>query len=507
MFCVIDFGSQYTQLIARRLRELNVYSLIFPPNTKRSDLEKNNVEGIILSGGPGSVYNDEFNIDLEIFKMGVPILGICFGFQLLAKIFGGEVRKGEKGEFGLTKIRIVKRSPLLEGLEEEEIVWMSHQDVVEILPEGFIPLAYTENNFIASAESQNFPFYALQFHPEVSHTKKGKEILKNFVFKICKAKENWNLDRFIEEKIGEIKERVGDKKVLLAVSGGIDSSTLAVFLQKAIGDKLTAIFVDHGLLRKGEKDEVEKALKNLGVNLVVLNCEDRFLDKLKGIKDPEEKRKIIGHEFINIFEEKAKELGPFHYLAQGTLYPDVIESAHSSTGKPSKIKSHHNVGGLPEKLNFEILEPFRYLFKDEVRVIAKKLGLPEFFIKRQPFPGPGLAVRIIGEVTRERLEILRSADFILQEELKKWKDYENIWQSFAVLIPIKTVGIKGDQRSYEYTIAIRIVESEDGMTAQWVKVPYEILEKVSTRITNEVSGVNRVVYDISNKPPATIEWE
>ncbi|MCX7941772.1 MAG: glutamine-hydrolyzing GMP synthase, partial [Dictyoglomaceae bacterium] len=300
---------------------------------------------------------------------------------------------------------------------------------------------------------------------------------------------------------------VGDKKVLLAVSGGIDSSTLAVFLQKAIGDKLTAIFVDHGLLRKGEKEEVEKALKNLGVNLVVLNCEDRFLDKLKGIKDPEEKRKIIGHEFINIFEEKAKELGPFHYLAQGTLYPDVIESAHSSTGKPSKIKSHHNVGGLPEKLNFEILEPFRYLFKDEVRVIAKKLGLPEFFIKRQPFPGPGLAVRIIGDVTRERLEILRSADFILQEELKKWKDYENIWQSFAVLIPIKTVGIKGDQRSYEYTIAIRIVESEDGMTAQWVKVPYEILEKVSTRITNEVSGVNRVVYDISNKPPATIEWE
>ncbi|MCS7202129.1 MAG: glutamine-hydrolyzing GMP synthase [Dictyoglomus sp.] len=507
MFCVIDFGSQYTQLIARRLREINVYSLIFPPNVKREDLEKNKVEGIILSGGPQSVYDIDLDIDLEIFKMGVPILGICFGFQLLTKIFGGKVRKGEKGEFGLTKIRIVKRSLLLEGLEEEEIVWMSHQDVVEVLPEGFIPLAYTENNFIASAESQDFPFYALQFHPEVSHTKKGKEILKNFVFKICKAKENWNLDRFIEEKIEEIKERVGDKKVLLAVSGGIDSSTLAVFLQKAIGDKLTAIFVDHGLLRKGEKEEVEKALKNLGVNLVVLNCEDRFLDKLKGIKDPEEKRKIIGHEFINIFEEKAKELGPFHYLAQGTLYPDVIESAHSSTGKPSKIKSHHNVGGLPEKLNFEILEPFRYLFKDEVRVIAKKLGLPEFFIKRQPFPGPGLAVRIIGDVTRERLEILRSADFILQEELKKWKDYENIWQSFAVLIPIKTVGIKGDQRSYEYTIAIRIVESEDGMTAQWVKVPYEILEKVSTRITNEVSGVNRVVYDISNKPPATIEWE
>lgn len=507
MFCVIDFGSQYTQLIARRLRELNVYSLIFPPDVKRKELEKNKVNGIILSGGPGSVYNEDFNMDMEIFKMGIPILGICFGFQLLTKIFGGKVKRGEKGEYGLTKIRIIKRSILLEGLEEEEIVWMSHQDIVETLPEGFIPLAYTENNYIASAESQNFPFYALQFHPEVSHTKKGKEILKNFVFKICKAKEDWNLDKFVEENIQKIKEKIGNKRVLLAISGGVDSSTLAVFLHKAVGDKLTAIFVDHGLLRKGEREEVEKALKNLGVDLLILNCEERFLNKLKGIEDPEEKRRIIGHEFINVFEEKARELGPFHYLAQGTLYPDVIESAQSSTGKPSKIKSHHNVGGLPKNLNFEILEPFKYLFKDEVRIIAKKLGLPDFFIKRQPFPGPGLAVRIIGEITKEKLEILRSADYILQEELRKWEDYEKIWQSFAILLPIKTVGVKGDQRSYEYTIAIRIVESEDGMTAQWMKVPYEILEKISTRITNEVPGINRVVYDITNKPPSTIEWE
>lgn len=507
MFCVIDFGSQYTQLIARRLRELNVYSLIFPPSIKSKDLERDKVKGIILSGGPSSVYEEDFEVDMEIFRMGVPILGICFGFQLLAKIFGGRVRRGEKGEYGLTRIRIVEKSVLFDGLNEEEIVWMSHQDIVETLPEEFMPLAYTENNYIAAAESQVFPFYALQFHPEVSHTNKGKEILKNFVFKICKAKEDWNLDKFVEENVKEIKEKVGEKKVLLAVSGGVDSSTLAVFLQKAIGNNLTAIFLDHGLLRRGEREEVEEALRSLGVNLLTLNCGERFLSRLKGVEDPEEKRKIIGHEFIKVFEEKARELGPFHYLAQGTLYPDVIESAHSSTGKPSKIKSHHNVGGLPEKLNFEILEPFRYLFKDEVRVIGRKLGIPDFFIKRQPFPGPGLAVRIIGEITKERLEILRYADYILQEELKRWENYERIWQSFTILLPVRTVGIKGDQRSYEYTIAVRIVESEDGMTAQWTRVPYEILERISTRITNEVTGINRVVYDITNKPPATIEWE
>ncbi|MGB9857823.1 MAG: glutamine-hydrolyzing GMP synthase [Dictyoglomaceae bacterium] len=507
MFAVIDFGSQYTQLIARRLRELNVYSLIFSPEVRREELERNRVEGIILSGGPGSVYEEDISIDMSIFNMGIPILGICFGFQLLAKIFGGRVRRGEKGEYGLTRIKIIRDSILLEGLEKEEIVWMSHQDVVEELPKNFVPSAYTENGYIAGAEAIGYPFYALQFHPEVSHTKKGKEILKNFVFKICKAKESWNLNRFVEENIEEIRRKVGNKRVLLAISGGVDSSTLAVLLQRAIKEQLTAIFVDHGLLRKGEREEVEKALKSLGVNLVVLNCEDRFLEKLKGIEDPEKKRKIIGHEFIRVFEEKAKELGPFHFLAQGTLYPDVIESAKSFTGKPAKIKTHHNVGGLPENLNFEILEPFKYLFKDEVREIAKILGLPNSFIKRQPFPGPGLAVRIIGEVTKERLEILRNADAILQEELKKWKDYKKIWQSFAVLLPVRSVGVKGDQRSYEYTIAIRIVESEDGMTAQWVKVPYDILEKISTRITNEVSGINRVVYDITNKPPATIEWE
>ena len=507
MFIVIDFGSQYTQLIARRLRELNVYSLIYPSYVKIEELKDKNVEGIILSGGPFSVYDETMNIDKRILEMGIPILGICYGFQLLVKLLGGEVKRGEKGEYGLTKIKIVKNSILLEGLEKEEIVWMSHQDIVVKLPEDFIPIAYSENNFIAGAESINYPFYALQFHPEVSHTQKGKEILRNFVFKICKAKESWNLDKFVEESIREIRDKVGDKKVLLALSGGVDSSTLAVLLQKSIGNNLTAIFVDHGLLREGEKEEVEKALRSLGVNLVSIDCKKNFLEKLKGIKDPEEKRKIIGHEFVRIFEEKSKEFGPFQFLAQGTLYPDVIESAKSLTGKPSKIKTHHNVGGLPENLNFEILEPFKFLFKDEVRKIAKILNLPENIIKRQPFPGPGLAVRIIGEITEERLNILRKADTILQEELKNWDEYEKIWQSFAVLLPIKSVGVKGDQRSYEYTIAIRIVESEDGMTAQWVKVPYNLLEKISTRIINEVSGVNRVVYDITNKPPATIEWE
>ncbi|PMQ02138.1 MAG: GMP synthase (glutamine-hydrolyzing) [Dictyoglomus sp. NZ13-RE01] len=505
MFAVIDFGSQYTQLIARRLRELKVYSLIFPPNVETRELE--GVEGIILSGGPGSVYEDSLDLNMDIFNINVPILGICFGFQLIAKIFGGEVVKGEKGEYGLTKIKIINPSKLLEGLNEEEIVWMSHQDVVSKLPSGFVPLAISENNYLSAYESIEKNIYGVQFHPEVSHTKKGREILKNFVFKICGSKESWNLSKFVEDSIKEVRERVGNEKVLLAVSGGVDSSTLAVLLSKAIGDQLTAVFVDHGLLRKGERNEVENALRSLGVNLVVIDAKDRFLEKLKGVQDPEEKRKIIGHEFIKVFEEFAKQYGPFKYLAQGTLYPDVIESAQSKTGKAAKIKSHHNVGGLPSNLQFEIIEPFRYLFKDEVRKIAEILGLPQSFISRQPYPGPGLAVRIVGEITEERLDILREADAILQEELRKWEGYEHIWQSFAVLLPVRSVGVKGDKRSYEYTIALRIVESEDGMTAQWVKVPYEILERIATRITNEVKNINRVVLDITNKPPATIEWE
>uniref|UniRef100_A0A7C3RKM1 GMP synthase [glutamine-hydrolyzing] n=1 Tax=Dictyoglomus thermophilum TaxID=14 RepID=A0A7C3RKM1_DICTH len=507
MIGVIDFGSQYTQLIARRFREMGVYSEIFPPTVKFSELKNKDVEGIVLSGGPNSVYDFNLNFDMDIFSEKIPVLGICFGFQLMAQILGGKVEKGEKGEFGLTEIRIVKNSLLFKGLAEEEKVWMSHYDVVKELPPSFEVLAYSENNYIAAAQSQTNPLFAVQFHPEVTHTENGKKVLENFAFEICKAKKNWDLGRFVEEKIKEIKERVGEDRVLLAVSGGVDSSTLAVLLQKAIGDKLTAIFVDHGLLRKGEKEEVSNALRSLGVNLIVVNAEDRFLNRLKGVTDPEEKRKIIGHEFIEVFLEEAKKRGPFKYLAQGTLYPDVIESAASSTGMAAKIKTHHNVGGLPENLKFELIEPFRYLFKDEVRKIAEILNIPDFIIKRQPFPGPGLAVRILGEVTKDKLEILRMAENILQEELQKWSEYEKIWQSFAVLLPIRTVGVKGDFRSYEYVIALRIVESEDGMTANFVEVPYDILGKISRKITNEVKGINRVVYDLTDKPPATIEWE
>lgn len=507
MIAVIDFGSQYTQLIARRFREMGVYSEIYTPKVKLSDLKSKGVKGIVLSGGPNSVYETEFEIDESIFKGEIPILGICFGFQLMAKSLGGTVTRGEKGEFGLTKIRIKGKTILFDGLEEEERVWMSHYDVVTKLPENFVEIAISENGYIAGAQSLNSPLFAIQFHPEVSHTEKGMTILENFAFKICEAQKNWDLGAFIDKKIEEIKLQVGKDKVLLAVSGGVDSTTLAVLLQKAVGNQLTAIFVDHGLLRLGEKEEVSKVLADLGVNLVVIEAEDRFLRRLKGIFDPEEKRKIIGHEFVEVFKEEAKKRGPFKYLAQGTLYPDVIESAASDTGMAAKIKTHHNVGGLPAELGFELIEPFRYLFKDEVRKIAEILGIPLSIVKRQPFPGPGLAVRVLGEVTKDKLDILRKADRILLEEIRKWDKYDEIWQSFAVLLPIKTVGVKGDFRSYEYVIALRIVSSEDGMTANFVEVPYEILGKIARRITNEVEGVNRVVYDLTDKPPATIEWE
>lgn len=507
MIVVIDFGSQYTQLIARRFREIGVYSEIYPPNTKVSDLLKKGVKGIVLSGGPNSVYEMSFEIDEDIFKGFVPVLGICFGFQLMAKLLGGKVVRGEKGEFGLTRISIKRRSILFEGLEEEEKVWMSHYDVVADIPDNFIELATSENGHLAAAQAIDKPLFAVQFHPEVFHTEKGKLILENFAFRICKADKNWDLGAFLESKIEEIRERVGKEKVLLAVSGGVDSTTLAVLLQKAIGDNLTAIFVNHGLLRLGEKEEVVSVLRDLGVNLVVIEAEDRFLNKLKGIIDPEEKRKVIGHEFIEVFKEEANKRGPFKYLAQGTLYPDVIESAASNTGMAAKIKTHHNVGGLPAELGFELIEPFRYLFKDEVRKIAEILGIPQSIIKRQPFPGPGLAVRILGEVTKDKLEILRKADKILLDEIRKWDKYEEIWQAFAVLLPIKTVGVKGDFRSYEYVIALRVVRSEDGMTANFVEVPFEVLGRIARRITNEVAGVNRVVYDLTDKPPATIEWE
>ncbi|ACK42817.1 MULTISPECIES: glutamine-hydrolyzing GMP synthase [Dictyoglomus] len=507
MIAVVDFGSQYTQLIARRFREIGVYSEIYSPNVKYSFLKEKEVKGIVLSGGPNSVYDSDLEIDYEIFKGDIPILGICFGFQFMAKFLGGEVRKGEKGEFGLTEIKIVRDSLLFEGLEKKEKVWMSHYDVVTKLPEDFVDIAISENGFLAAAQSLKKPFFAVQFHPEVSHTEKGRLIIENFAFKICKAEKNWNLDRFVEEKIEEIREQVGENKVLLAVSGGVDSTTLAVLLQRAIGDKLTAIFVDHGLLRIGEKEEVSRFLKDLGVNLVVIDARERFLEKLRGVIDPEEKRRVIGHEFVGVFKEEARKRGPFKFLAQGTLYPDVIESAASNTGMAAKIKTHHNVGGLPEELGFELIEPFRYLFKDEVRKIAEILGIPKDIIRRQPFPGPGLAVRILGEVTEDKLELLRRADRILMEEIKKWDKYDEIWQSFAVLLPIKTVGVKGDFRSYEYVIAIRIVKSEDGMTANFVEVPYDILGKIARRITNEIIGINRVVYDLTDKPPATIEWE
>ena len=507
---VLDFGSQTTQLIARRVRELSVYSEIKSCFVGLEEVKAFNPKGIILSGGPASVYDEGApKVDPALFQLGIPILGICYGAQLMAYLLGGRVERSLKREFGQAQIELVADSPFFKelSLDRKYQVWMSHSDRVEELPPGFKTLAATPNSPYAAFACEERKLYAVQFHPEVVHTEIGKELLKNFVFEICGCKPSWTMPSFIEATVEEIKNMVSpEEKVICALSGGIDSTVTALLVHRAIGDRLISVFVNNGLLRKGEAEEVLKLMKELGLKVDYVDASAIFLERLKGVTDPELKRKIIGETFIEIFESRAREFEGVRYLAQGTLYPDVIEST-SFRGPSARIKSHHNVAGLPEKMHLKLLEPLRELFKDEVRKIAEVLGLPKKIIWRQPFPGPGLAVRILGEVTAEKLRILREADAIVTEEMLASEWYYRVWQSFAVLLPVRTVGVMGDERTYEYVVALRVVESQDAMTADWVRLPYDLLARISNRIINEVKGVNRVVYDISSKPPATIEWE
>ncbi len=499
---IYDLGSQYTQLIARRIRELNVYCEIVPP----SYFERfEDVIGIILSGSPYSIYeNDAPDVNPKIFELNIPILGICYGLQIIAKHFGGRVAPSNRREYGKAILRILDNSLLFGSIPKESIVWMSHGDRLEEPPKGFKVVARSENSRFCAVE--NGIIYGVQFHPEVVHTQYGKEILRNFLYNICKAKGDWKLGDFINEKISEIRHLVKDDKVILALSGGVDSTVLAKLLEKAIGNNLYLVFVDTGLLKHYESDRIRKIFSEHR-NLFIIDAKSEFLNALRGIYDPEQKRTIIGRKFIDVFRRFIKDLDlDIKFLAQGTLYPDVIESK-PVIGPSDKIKTHHNVGGLPSDLEFELIEPFKYLFKDEVRKIGKLLNLTDEVIFKHPFPGPGYAVRIVGEIDEEKLEIIKKADLIVEEEVRNFNLYNDVWQAFAVLLPIKTVGIMGDRRTYEYVIAVRIVESEDGMTADWSKVPFDLLERISNRITNEIKGVNRVVYDITSKPPATIEWE
>ena len=505
---ILDFGSQVTQLIARRVREQSVYCEIHPYSMNFEKIKAFAPKGIILSGGPSSVYDkDAPHSDLGVFDLGLPVLGICYGMQLMTQQLGGKVERSDKREFGGSSLQLNDVSDLFAGFDGVTDVWMSHGDRIEEMPAGFQVIAHTEHCPVAAMKDEKRHFYGVQFHPEVVHTPRGDEMLGNFLFNICDCRPTWTMASFIETEIADIRRKVGTGKVICALSGGVDSSVVAVLIHKAIGDQLQCVFVNNGLLRKGEAEKVVNLFsKHFRINLDYVDASERFLDKLDGISDPETKRKIIGNEFIYLFEEEAKKLGQVDYLAQGTLYPDVIESV-STKGPSAVIKSHHNVGGLPEKMNLKLLEPVRELFKDEVRLLGKELGMPDEVIYRQPFPGPGLAIRCIGELSKEKLEILREADAIVIEEIRKAGLYREIWQSFAVLLPVKTVGVMGDARTYEFTVALRAVNSLDGMTADWVKLPYELLGSISSRIINEVKGVNRVVYDISQKPPSTIEWE
>ncbi|MGG3843798.1 glutamine-hydrolyzing GMP synthase [Anoxybacillus kestanbolensis] len=506
MIVVLDFGSQYNQLITRRIREFGVYSELHPHTITAEKIQEMNVKGIIFSGGPNSVYDDNaFTCDPKIFELGLPILGICYGMQLMTHHLGGKVEKATHREYGKAMIQVKNASALFERLPDEQVVWMSHGDLVTAPPEGFTVDAVSASCPIAAMSNEAKKFYAVQFHPEVRHSVYGNDILRNFVFDVCQCKGDWTMESFIDSEVRKIRELVGDKKVLCALSGGVDSSVAAVLVHRAIGDQLTCIFVDHGLLRKGEAESVMKTFREgFNMNVIKVDAQERFLSKLKGVTDPEQKRKIIGNEFIYVFDDEAAKLDGIEFLVQGTLYTDIIESG---TATAQTIKSHHNVGGLPEDMKFKLIEPLNTLFKDEVRALGTELGIPDEIVWRQPFPGPGLGIRVLGEVTEEKLEIVRESDAILREEIKKAGLDRDIWQYFTVLPDIRSVGVMGDARTYDYTVGIRAVTSIDGMTADWARIPWDVLEVISTRIVNEVPHVNRVVYDITSKPPATIEWE
>ncbi|WP_066648437.1 glutamine-hydrolyzing GMP synthase [Christensenella timonensis] len=504
---VLDFGGQYNQLIARRVREAHVYAELLPYQTSAETIKDKKPIGIIFTGGPKSVYEEGAPVcDTEIFNLGIPILGICYGSQLLSMKLGGHVASAPAGEYGQTNITYSAENVLLQDMEKESVCWMSHMDYIDRAPEGFAILARTASCPVAAFGNDEKKIYGVQFHPEVQHTVNGQSILEHFLFDICGAKGDWDMNDYAKQSIEAIREKVGDKKVLLALSGGVDSSVCAVLLHKAIGKNLTCVFVDTGLMRKYEPEEVENVFKKqFDMNLVHVKAEQRFLEKLAGVTEPEKKRKIIGEEFIRVFEEEAKKIGKVHFLAQGTIYPDVVESG---VGDAALIKSHHNVGGLPDHVDFEeIIEPLRELFKDEVRELGEELGLPRHMVWRQPFPGPGLAIRVIGEITKEKLDLLRDVDFIFRDEIAKAELDEKIWQYFAVLTDMRSVGVMGDERTYDYTVALRGVTSVDAMTADWARIPYDVLGVISNRIINEVPHINRIVYDITSKPPATIEWE
>lgn len=503
---VLDFGSQYNQLITRRIREFGVYSELHPHTVTAEDIKKMNAAGIIFSGGPNSVYDqNSFDVDTAIFDLGIPVLGICYGMQLMSKKLGGRVEKAKNREYGKAEISIEQKNELFRELPEKQVVWMSHGDLVVEAPPGFDVIATSPSCPISAIANEERKFYAVQFHPEVRHSIYGNELLQQFVVDICGATANWSMESFIDMEIEKIRAQVGDKKVLCALSGGVDSSVVAVLIHKAIGDQLTCIFVDHGLLRKDEAEGVMKTFsEGFHMNVIKVDARDRFMSKLAGVSDPEKKRKIIGNEFIYVFDDEATKLKGIEFLAQGTLYTDIIESG---TATAQTIKSHHNVGGLPEDMQFKLIEPLNTLFKDEVRALGTELGIPDDIVWRQPFPGPGLAIRVLGEVTEEKLEIVRESDAILREEVAKAGLERDIWQYFTVLPDIRSVGVMGDTRTYDYAIGIRAVTSIDGMTSDWARIPYDVLEKISVRLVNEVPHINRVLYDVTSKPPSTIEWE